>query len=166
MHHSLGSCSSFGELALLYAAPRAATVKSITSGKLWVMDRAVYMAIKLAYMQQVATEKRSLLSLVPMLAVLSPVRNKLVLLFLANLPRFRRCSADIAELLCQSSFIDRADRLLITDCALKQPLGGLYSAKTFREPSLNEFNSRCQSWNGLCLPSSCAILPWPSMLMN
>lgn len=39
-------CSSFGELALLYSAPRAATVVAAADSKLWVMERAVYTAIK------------------------------------------------------------------------------------------------------------------------
>ena len=38
--------SSFGELALLYSAPRAATVRSTMACKLWVMQRSVYLAIK------------------------------------------------------------------------------------------------------------------------
>ena len=36
-HHRLRSC--FGELALLYSAPRAATVRAATPCKLWVMER-------------------------------------------------------------------------------------------------------------------------------
>jgi hypothetical protein len=34
--HSYAPGSSFGELALLYSAPRAATVKATAEGKLWV----------------------------------------------------------------------------------------------------------------------------------
>merc|ERR1719272_1299480 len=34
--------SSFGELALLYSAPRAATVKASTDCKLWSIDRSVF----------------------------------------------------------------------------------------------------------------------------
>jgi len=33
---------SFGELALMYNAPRAATVKSVTNGVLWAVDRATF----------------------------------------------------------------------------------------------------------------------------
>lgn len=38
--HSYQPGSAFGELALLYSAPRAATVKAIADGKLWVSGRA------------------------------------------------------------------------------------------------------------------------------
>ena len=69
-----GCCSGFGELALLYSAPRAATVRAAADGKLWVMERGVYTAIKLTYQQQLAAEKRALVLRVPLLAVLAPVR--------------------------------------------------------------------------------------------
>ena len=68
-----GACSCFGELALLYSAPRAATVRTITECALWVMDRAVYSPIKQAYMEQLAADKRKMINRVPMLAVLSEV---------------------------------------------------------------------------------------------
>jgi len=32
----------FGELALLYNAPRAATIKADTDGSLWVLDRPTF----------------------------------------------------------------------------------------------------------------------------
>ena len=37
---------SFGELALLYNTPRAATIKAKTKVILWVLDRSVYVSIK------------------------------------------------------------------------------------------------------------------------
>ena len=70
-------CSGFGELALLYNAPRAATVTAETKCRLWVMDRAVYVAIKRAYTEQLATQKRDLLDRVPMLSTLSQVQAHL-----------------------------------------------------------------------------------------
>ena len=36
---------SFGELALLYNSPRAATVKCTASGTLWALDRTTFRAI-------------------------------------------------------------------------------------------------------------------------
>ena len=67
------ACSCFGELALLYNAPRAATVRALTDCKLWVMERQAYLAIKRTYADQAASEQRKLLSKVPMLDLLAPV---------------------------------------------------------------------------------------------
>ena len=67
--------SGFGELALLYSAPRAATVKASADGKLWVMERRVYAAIKRSDQEQIAAEKRAIVERVPLLAVLAPVRG-------------------------------------------------------------------------------------------
>ena len=66
--------SGFGELALLYSAPRAASVVAVTDCKLWVMERAVYAAIKRAYMEELAALKRKMVTSVPLLAQLSEVR--------------------------------------------------------------------------------------------
>jgi len=46
--------SAFGELALLYSAPRAATVRAITPCKLWVMERAVYNTVKRNFTHEVS----------------------------------------------------------------------------------------------------------------
>ena len=85
--------SGFGELALLYSAPRAATVLAVTDCKLWVMDRAVYGAIKRAHQEELAALKRQMVTSVPMLAQLSevPLLGPLLSLplsfwFLASLP--------------------------------------------------------------------------------
>jgi CRP-like cAMP-binding protein len=67
--------SGFGELALLYSAPRAATVMAVTDCKLWMMERAVYNAIKRTHLEQIAALKRKMVSSVPLLAVLSEVRG-------------------------------------------------------------------------------------------
>ena len=66
-------CSGFGELALLYSAPRAASVVAVTDCKLWVMERAVYAAIKRAYQEELAALKRKMVTSVPLLAQLSEV---------------------------------------------------------------------------------------------
>ncbi|EFN52025.1 hypothetical protein CHLNCDRAFT_54794 [Chlorella variabilis] len=76
--HSYQPGSGFGELALLYSAPRAATVKATADGKLWVMERTVYAAIKRTDQQQVAAEKARLVEQVPLLAVLAPEHKQVV----------------------------------------------------------------------------------------
>lgn len=42
---SIGEGGSFGELALIYGTPRAATVKAKTNVKLWGIDRDSYRRI-------------------------------------------------------------------------------------------------------------------------
>ncbi|KAK9817313.1 hypothetical protein WJX72_012521 [[Myrmecia] bisecta] len=76
--HTYASGSGFGELALLYSAPRAATVTAITDCKLWVMDRNVYKAISSTYQANLAREKRVLLDAVAMLSMLSDDHKAMV----------------------------------------------------------------------------------------
>lgn len=66
-------CSGFGELALLYSAPRAATVTATADCQLWVMERAFYNAIKHAHTEAASQQKRKLLDGIPLLALLRPV---------------------------------------------------------------------------------------------
>lgn len=54
--------SAFGELALFYSAPRAATVRAMKPCKLWVMERDVFVAIKQSLVEKVEEEKRQLLA--------------------------------------------------------------------------------------------------------
>ncbi len=42
---SIGETGSFGELALIYGTPRAATIKAKTDVKLWAIDRDTYRRI-------------------------------------------------------------------------------------------------------------------------
>merc|ERR1719223_2529088 len=42
---SISAGGSFGELALMYFVPRAATVKAITASTVWVIDRTNFKAI-------------------------------------------------------------------------------------------------------------------------
>ncbi|KAL0050057.1 hypothetical protein WJX82_003639 [Trebouxia sp. C0006] len=72
------SGSSFGELALLYSAPRAATVRAVTACQLWVMDRAVYVTLKQRHQRQMTEDKRKAVSQVPMLAVLSQEHKEII----------------------------------------------------------------------------------------
>lgn len=47
------SGSAFGELALLYSSPRAASVRAASACKLWVMERGVYHAVKRNFTHEV-----------------------------------------------------------------------------------------------------------------
>lgn len=66
---SLSSC--FGELALLYSAPRAATVRATTTCRLWVMSRSVYHAVKRNFTSEQFSARHQLLDSVPALKHLS-----------------------------------------------------------------------------------------------
>ena len=59
--------SAFGELALLYASPRAATVVASSDCLLWVMERDVYKLIYSSFIRQQVQEKWDLLGKVPAL---------------------------------------------------------------------------------------------------
>ncbi|XP_011309984.1 cAMP-dependent protein kinase type II regulatory subunit [Fopius arisanus] len=65
--HTYDNGGAFGELALLYNMPRAATIKALTQGTLWAMDRQTFRRIilKSAYNKRKMYE--NLLNKVPML---------------------------------------------------------------------------------------------------
>ncbi len=65
-----GQC--FGELALMYNSPRAATIQSITECKLWGLSRAHYRDILLYHRTKKFTKTEGFLKAVPLLAPLSP----------------------------------------------------------------------------------------------
>ena len=67
-----GSGDSFGELALLYGAPRAATVRASKECKLWSLDRAHYVAIKRRFQEALAERVRDLVESVNLFQGLSP----------------------------------------------------------------------------------------------
>ncbi len=46
--------SAFGELALLYSAPRAASVRAVATCRLWVMKRGVFNAVKRNFTHEVS----------------------------------------------------------------------------------------------------------------
>ncbi|KAG2497546.1 hypothetical protein HYH03_004293 [Edaphochlamys debaryana] len=70
--------SAFGELALLYAAPRAATVKATTRCVLWVMERAVFNAVKRNFTHEQFVARHNLLDQVPALKHLSSHQKALL----------------------------------------------------------------------------------------
>ncbi|XP_013794506.1 cAMP-dependent protein kinase type II regulatory subunit-like isoform X1 [Limulus polyphemus] len=63
---------SFGELALMYNQPRAATIKAATDGSLWAMNRQVFRKIVLKGAFKKRREYETLLEGVPLLQFLNP----------------------------------------------------------------------------------------------
>lgn len=72
------SGSAFGELALLYSSPRAATVRSTSPCKLWVMERGVYHAVKRNFTHEAFAARHKLLDNIPPLRNLSPHHRALL----------------------------------------------------------------------------------------
>eukprot|EP00798_Chlamydomonas_sp_ICE-L_P007831 gene7831-1030_t len=70
LEYGPGNC--FGELALLFSAPRAATVCATSDCKIWVMDRAAYNTIKRNFTEERYASRHKLLDSVAPLKVLSP----------------------------------------------------------------------------------------------
>ncbi|CAJ1371810.1 unnamed protein product [Effrenium voratum] len=69
---------SFGEVALLYCSPRAATVRALTNSVVWVLDRAHFKDILLKASEAKIQEYRGYLDNVPLLsALLKEERNEL-----------------------------------------------------------------------------------------
>jgi len=62
---------SFGELALMYNMPRAATIQAVTGGTLWAMDRSTFRRIVLKSAFQKRKMYEALLEKVPLLTSLS-----------------------------------------------------------------------------------------------
>ncbi|XP_011688147.1 PREDICTED: cAMP-dependent protein kinase type II regulatory subunit isoform X1 [Wasmannia auropunctata] len=65
--HTYDNRGAFGELALLYNMPRAATVKAFTSGTLWAMDRQTFRRILLKSAYKKRKMYENLIDKVPML---------------------------------------------------------------------------------------------------
>lgn len=65
--HTYDNRGAFGELALLYNMPRAATVKAITLGTLWAMDRQTFRRILLKSAYKKRKMYETLIDKVPML---------------------------------------------------------------------------------------------------
>lgn len=68
--HTYDNCGSFGELALLYNMPRAASIQAETPGHLWAMDRQTFRRILLKSAFRKRKMYESLLDQVPMLKTL------------------------------------------------------------------------------------------------
>lgn len=62
---------SFGELALMYNMPRAATIQAVTAGAVWALDRSTFRRIVLRTAFQKRKMYESLLETVPLLTSLS-----------------------------------------------------------------------------------------------
>eukprot|EP00448_Togula_jolla_P019359 CAMPEP_0170587624 /NCGR_PEP_ID=MMETSP0224-20130122/10383_1 /TAXON_ID=285029 /ORGANISM="Togula jolla, Strain CCCM 725" /LENGTH=359 /DNA_ID=CAMNT_0010911261 /DNA_START=12 /DNA_END=1089 /DNA_ORIENTATION=+ len=69
--HIVGKGGSFGELALLYLAARAATVRALTDATVWVIDRANFKAMLAKSSEDTAKEDLRFLDNSPALAGLS-----------------------------------------------------------------------------------------------
>ncbi|XP_029167386.1 cAMP-dependent protein kinase type II regulatory subunit isoform X1 [Nylanderia fulva] len=70
--HTYDNRGAFGELALLYNMPRAATVKAVTLGTLWAMDRQTFRRILLKSAYKKRKMYEALINKVPMLKSLEP----------------------------------------------------------------------------------------------
>ena len=67
MIHTYDNRGAFGELALLYNMPRAASIKAITPGTLWAMDRQTFRRILLKSAYRKRKMYEDLINKVPML---------------------------------------------------------------------------------------------------
>lgn len=65
--HAYDNGGAFGELALLYNMPRAATIKAVTNGTLWAMDRQTFRRILLKSAYKKRKMYENLINKVPML---------------------------------------------------------------------------------------------------
>ena len=68
---SIGRGGSFGELALMYNCPRAATVRAKTEITLWQLDRATFRAVLVSSSSSKRKMYEAFLSNVPVLATLT-----------------------------------------------------------------------------------------------
>ncbi|XP_066249756.1 cAMP-dependent protein kinase type II regulatory subunit [Euwallacea similis] len=70
--HTYDNRGSFGELALLYNMPRAATIQAQSEGSLWAMDRQTFRRILLKSAFKKRKMYEALIESVPMLKALQP----------------------------------------------------------------------------------------------
>ncbi|CAH8610258.1 unnamed protein product [Heterobilharzia americana] len=70
----MGAGRCFGELALLYNCKRTASVKAVTTARVWVLERACFQAIMMKTGLERIEERKAFLRSVPLLKDLSPNR--------------------------------------------------------------------------------------------
>ncbi|PRP83288.1 cAMP-dependent protein kinase type I-alpha regulatory subunit-like [Planoprotostelium fungivorum] len=75
---TVGRNGSFGELALIYGSPRAATVKSTTPVSLWAIDRGTYRAILMSVTMKKRKVYEDFLAKVDILESLTPWERSIV----------------------------------------------------------------------------------------
>jgi len=68
----LGVGKAFGELAILYNCKRTASIKAVTDGKLWALDRSVFQKIMMSTGIQKTENQVNFLKIVPLLSTLPP----------------------------------------------------------------------------------------------
>lgn len=71
--HTYCNTGSFGELALLYNMPRAATIKADSDGVLWALDRSTFRRIVLKNAFKKRKMYELLIESVPMLSALEVI---------------------------------------------------------------------------------------------
>jgi serine/threonine protein kinase/CRP-like cAMP-binding protein len=76
--HYYSSGDSFGELALMYNTPRAATVQCVTAGTLWALDRVAFRRILMAHNRSNADSTAQFLKSVQLLNSLTDAQRDAV----------------------------------------------------------------------------------------
>ena len=70
--------NSFGELALMYNAPRAATVKASSPCKLWALDRLAFKVIMLETAMSKNSERAEFLRKVKIMETVNDMERKVI----------------------------------------------------------------------------------------
>jgi len=93
---SLGGWSLFGELALMYNAPRAATVTALSDSAVWVVDRFTFRRILRTVSEEDLTQNVWFLSKVPLLAPLAQYEREKIAEALEEI-KYRKGTAVVEE---------------------------------------------------------------------
>ena len=67
----LGMAKAFGELAILYNCKRTASIKALTPGEVWTLDRGVFQQIMMQTGMKKIEEKLNFLKSVPLFSKMS-----------------------------------------------------------------------------------------------